>query len=316
MPSAEAVERVREAVLLARDRGASIIGLGAYSSVVTRNGAWLGDVGVPLTTGNSFTVVAALDLMLASARRRDLALGTATVAVVGATGAIGRALAIELGPHVGRLVLTGNPAHPASSRARLDRVAEDVVAHLGGRRAPAAITLGHLAGRVAEQNGAPPQEIAARLVAEGRITPCTDALPDLTSASMVFAATSSLAGLLVPESLRPRALVCDVSRPGNVSPRVAVERPDVTVFEGGVVAAPGRRDLGVRFGLAPGLLYACMAETALLALEGALTEGTIGPDLSTDLIAELRALAARHGLSSVPARSGDALDDSAASTHP
>ena len=82
----------------------------------------------------------------------------------------------------------------------------------------------------------------------------------------------------------------------------------MTVFEGGVVSTPGRRDLGVRFGLAPGLLYACMAETALLALECSFTEGTIGPDLSTYLIADLRSLSARHGLSAVPARGGAALD--------
>jgi acetylornithine/succinyldiaminopimelate/putrescine aminotransferase/acyl-CoA synthetase (AMP-forming)/AMP-acid ligase II/predicted amino acid dehydrogenase/acyl carrier protein len=309
MPSAEALSRVREAVLLARDRGARIVGLGAYSSIVTRNGAWLGDVGVPITTGNSFTVVAALDLMLAAARRRDFSLASATVAVVGATGAIGRALAIELGPHVGRLVLTGNPAHPESSRARLDRVAEDVVAHLGGRRSAPEIAMGELALRVAEESSAPLGELARRLVTEGRIVPSVETLPDLTSASIVFTATSSLAGLLVPEALRPYALVCDVSRPSNVSPRIAAERPDVTVFEGGVVATSGRRDLGVRFGLAPGLLYACMAETALLALERRFTDGTIGPDLSTDLIADLRTLAARHGMTAIPARGGAALED-------
>ncbi len=307
MSAAEAVERVREAVVLARDRGARVVGLGAYTSIVTRNATWLPDVGVPVTTGNSFTVVAALDLILRAARSLDVPIERATVAIVGATGAIGRALALELGPLVGALILCGNPAHPDKSRERLARVAEDVVAHLAGR--PAAQRSGRLAARVASAEGVPPAALAARLVREGDIVLAAHPSPDLGGAAVVVAATSSTGSLIEPGQLGRRALVCDVSRPGNVSPRVAAERPDVLVVEGGVVALPGRHELGVRFGLAPGLLYACMAETALLALERRFHHGTIGADLSADHVADLRALASKHGLTAVASQGGRALDD-------
>lgn len=307
MPSAEAVERVREAVALARDRGARVVGLGAYTSIVTRNAAWLPDLGVPVTTGNSFTVVAALDLVLRAARSRGVPLGRATVAIVGATGAIGRALALELGPTVGALLLCGNPAHPEKSRERLARVAEDVVAHLAGR--PPAGAQGLLAARVLGSAGEAPSALAARLVRAGVIALDASAAPDLGGAAVVVAATSSTGSLVAPGQLGPGAVVCDVSRPGNVSPRVAAERPDVLLVEGGVVALPDRAELGVRFGLAPGLLYACMAETVLLALERRFHHGTVGADLSTDRIADLRELAARHGFSAVPSQGGRALSD-------
>src|SRR5262249_7708240 len=159
---------------------------GAYSSIVTRNAGWLGDVGVPVTTGNSFTVVAALDLLVRAARHVGIPLGDVTVAVLGATGAIGRALAIELGPLVGGLLLARNPAHPRQSLARVRRVAGEVVAHMAGRR-----SAGRLGARVAASRGVPPSALAARLEAEGSIALTAHAAPDLAGAAVVVAATSS-----------------------------------------------------------------------------------------------------------------------------
>jgi acetylornithine/succinyldiaminopimelate/putrescine aminotransferase len=71
----EAGEHVRGALRLAKDRGAQMVGLGAYTSVVTLGGRSVADEGVAVTTGNSFTAVASaeaakLALKLAGGRRR------------------------------------------------------------------------------------------------------------------------------------------------------------------------------------------------------------------------------------------------------
>jgi acetylornithine/succinyldiaminopimelate/putrescine aminotransferase/acyl-CoA synthetase (AMP-forming)/AMP-acid ligase II/predicted amino acid dehydrogenase len=302
MPAAEAVARVREAVALARDRGARIVGLGAYTSIVTKNGEWLDDVGVPITTGNGLTVVAAVDIVLRASRELGLPLAESTVAIVGATGSIGRAVAIELAPLVGRLVLVGNPAHRGQALLRLRRIAADVVLALRG----ASGVPGTLAARVAP-TGSPEAE-AGRLVDDGRLVLLADEAADLTLASVVVAATSSPRALLTAAQLGPGALVCDVSQPANVSPDLATERPDVLALQGGGVALPRGQDLGVGFGLAPGLLYACMAETALLALDRRYRHGSLGSDLPHDLIADLRALSRRHDFQVVPVRAGRPLD--------
>ncbi len=298
MPSEEAVARVREAVCEARDRGARVVGLGAYTSIVTRNGAWLGDVGVPITTGNGLTVVAAVDVLLDLAARRALPLATATVAVVGATGSIGRAVALELAPYVGRMVLVGNPAHPSQAFERLHHVANDMLGVLHDTDRG-----GALAARVRRGDAS-----VRSLIDEGLVTLCAEPRSSLTSSAIVVAATSSPHALLTAEQLGRGAIVCDISRPSNLAPGLVEARPDLLTLEGGVVALPPGVDLGVRFGLAPGLLYACMAETVLLALARRETAGTRGDELSRAHLSDLRALAETHGFKAVAARGGRPLE--------
>ncbi|MBV9440307.1 MAG: shikimate dehydrogenase, partial [Candidatus Eremiobacteraeota bacterium] len=94
-------------------------------------------------------------------------------------------------------------------------------------------------------------------------------------ADMVLTATTSTQDVIEPEDLRTGAVVCEVSLPHDVSRRVAVERPDVLVVEGGNMRVPGEmewwrvREPGVRFdmGLPPRTALACMSETMVLALE-------------------------------------------------
>ena len=60
MPYYDAMSEIKAAAQLAKERGAKIIGLGAYTSVVTRGGLYLKDEELPaLTTGNSYTAFAA-----------------------------------------------------------------------------------------------------------------------------------------------------------------------------------------------------------------------------------------------------------------
>jgi predicted amino acid dehydrogenase len=89
-------------------------------------------------------------------------------------------------------------------------------------------------------------------------------------------------------------VVCDLSRPANVSAEVAAMRPDVLVIDGGIIDVPGHPDLG-SFGLGRGLAYACMAETMMLALEGHLQNTSLGTDLAPQTLRMLHALADRHG---------------------
>src|SRR5262249_13886798 len=92
LPYQDAMSEVRIAVEIAQERGAKIVGLGAYTSVVTRGGLALKGLGLPaLTTGNSYTVAASRQAIELAMRRNDKRLATSSVAVVGATGSIGRA---------------------------------------------------------------------------------------------------------------------------------------------------------------------------------------------------------------------------------
>ena len=321
MTHAQAVAEVKKAVELARARGAKIVGLGAYTSVVTRSGLHLKDAGVALTTGNSYTVVSAVEAVHQALRRLGLAPATATMAVVGATGAIGRATAMLLAEEAARLVLIGNPARPDQSRARLLHVAADACRHLlqlaangasfGEATVGAAVT--QLARSVAidalhPDSEAGPEVYAALALAleqTGRLVITTDLESLLPEADVVVTATSSVDELVRPDNVKFGAVVLDLSRPPNVSRAIKEARPDVLVIDGGVVAVPGRPDLGFYFGFERGLAYACMSETMMLALDHHYEDTSIGTDLNMETISYLRGLAEAMGFRLADLRSFD-----------
>jgi fatty aldehyde-generating acyl-ACP reductase len=126
---------------------------------------------------------------------------------------------------------------------------------------------------------------------------------------MVVTATSATGTVVSPEDLRPCAVVCDVSRPANISREVTKARPDVLVIEGGIIAVPGGSAIS-QFGLGDGLVYACMAETMMLTLAGHLRNTSIGTDLAPDTLQLLRSLAHKHGFGVARLRSfGQPLDE-------
>lgn len=103
------VQKIAQCGDIAADLGADIIGLGAFTSVV-------GDGGVTVaahtkikavTTGNSYTVATAIEATLDACQKLDVDMPNSTLAVVGATGSIGKTCAKVLSRTFGRTVLVG-----------------------------------------------------------------------------------------------------------------------------------------------------------------------------------------------------------------
>jgi len=88
--------------------GARILGLGAFTSVVGDSGQTIADrLDIPVTTGDSYTVVVAVEAIIEAALVMGLHIADATVAIVGATGSIGQTCAEMLAAEAGELVLVG-----------------------------------------------------------------------------------------------------------------------------------------------------------------------------------------------------------------
>jgi predicted amino acid dehydrogenase len=121
----------------------------------------------------------------------------------------------------------------------------------------------------------------------------------------VVTATSSVSELVKPGNVKFGAVICDLSRPANVSREIKRRRPDVLVIDGGVVEVWNRPDLGWEFGFEKGLGYACMGETMLLALEGHLEHTSIGSNMPLETLTMIRGLAEKHGFSVADLRSFD-----------
>ena len=72
-------------------------------------------------------------------------------------------------------------------------------------------------------------------------------------------------------------------------------RPDVLVIESGEVLIPGDIDFGYDIGLPPKTSYACLAETALLAMEGRFEDYTLGRNIEIERVKEIYRLFKKHG---------------------
>jgi fatty aldehyde-generating acyl-ACP reductase len=117
----------------------------------------------------------------------------------------------------------------------------------------------------------------------------------IEEADLIITVTSAIETIIEPHHLKPGAVVLDVARPRDVSRRVVEERNDVLVIEGGMVEVPGPVDFGFDFGFPPKMVYACMAEVMILALERRYESYTLGRDITAEQVEEIASLAAKHG---------------------
>ncbi len=249
VPLEDVYEKIVACADLAAENGAKLIGLGAFTSVVGDGGITVAQRSkIAVTTGNSYTVATAIQGTVQACSLIGVDVPKATLAVVGATGSIGKTCARVLGREFGKTILVGR------NLERTQAVADE----LGNAEA-------------------------------------TTSFEAIRAADAIVTVTSDDAAVILPEHLKPGAVVCDVARPRDVSVRVAKERRDVLVIEGGVVKVPGDVEFNFNFGFPERTAYACMSETMLLALEDRAENFTLGKDVSVTQVEQMIALADKHG---------------------
>ena len=255
--------RLLMAASMAQKMGAQIIGLGAFTKVV-------GDAGVtvarraeiPVTTGNSYSASGALWAAADAVRRMGLVKINKNqkiagkTMVVGATGSIG------------------------SVSARLLAMAVDEV-YLAGRN------MKKLEALKASMLKDTPQ---AKIVAT---THYEDHLHEM---DMIVTSTSGAGKKILDiTKVKPGCVITDVARPLDLPPEEVAKRPDVLVIESGEIELP--TDVKMKdIGLPPNVIYACLAETIVLALEGRFEVFTIGRDTEWEKVKEIYKLGLKHGM--------------------
>jgi predicted amino acid dehydrogenase len=290
----QAVDLVQSAVDLGVARGARVVGLGGFSSIISYGGNALEErPGVTVTSGNSLTTWAGLRSVELACAEEGRSLAQSTVAVVGANGAIGHALSKFFAERAGQLILVGNPRNPEASLRKLQRVAKDCRRHVARL---AAAGRKFLSGSLAAELAARPEDAGL----ESRITLTTDIDRYLPTADIILTATKEVLPFIKSCHLGEGALVCDVSRPFNVAPEVIRQRKDVRlVGGGGLIKAPDSSVLGyIEESDRPKVLLSCAAETIMLALSGYQSKHLCG-HLDTDTIERIGSQAESFGFSVV-----------------
>jgi len=121
LPQEFVYNRIIQCGQLAQQLGAKIVGLGAFTSVVGDGGITVAkNLDIAVTTGNSYTIATAVEGAIDAAHRMGLSLPKTRVAVVGASGSIGRTCAMLLAPQVGSVALIG------TQKQKLEAVAAEL----------------------------------------------------------------------------------------------------------------------------------------------------------------------------------------------
>jgi acetylornithine/succinyldiaminopimelate/putrescine aminotransferase/predicted amino acid dehydrogenase len=295
LSSSEALDLVQSAVDLAAERGAEVIGLGGFSSIIADGGLALrAPAGVSMTSGNSFTTWAAIRAVEAACSNHGLALANCTVAIVGAAGAIGHALSLLCAERTRELILIGNPRAGKASIGKLQGVAQDCERHVAflaanGRK----FSPGTIAERLVQRKSLG----TAAASNQSGLTVTTDIDRHLPRAQIVLTATNAVLPFISSRHLSNDVVICDVSRPFNIAPDLADERPDLRIVCGGLVQAPETSLLGLlEEPDRPNVLVACAAETIVLALCQYRSRHLCGR-LDVATIEEMGGLAERMGFS-------------------
>lgn len=257
--------RLLAASKMAEKMGAQIMGLGAFTKVV-------GDAGVtvarrsrlPITTGNSYSASGALWAAADAMRRMGLVHESkdgqrlkAKTMVIGATGSIG------------------------SVSARLLAMAFDEVV---------------VAGRDIKKL----EELKASILLDtpdAQVVCSTDYDSLLGDMDMIVTSTSGAGKKILDiTKVKPGCVITDVARPLDLPPEEVAKRPDVLVIESGEIELPSLVKGMKSIGLPPNVIYACLAETIVLALEGRFEVFTVGRDTEWQKVKEIYKLGLRHGM--------------------
>jgi len=248
---------LEQAARMAEQRGARTMGLEAFTSVVGDAGITVtNEVDIAITSGKSLTVATTLE----AAKQAVIKMGArdltkGKVMVIGATGSIGSVCARLLAQAIFDVVLVSiEPEKLIDLKHRIHKET------LGAR-------------------------VSIAMKPDEFISEC----------DLIVSATSAFGKRILDITrCKPGAVICDVARPPDINQAEAALRPDVLVIECGEVLIPGKIEFGYDIGLPPRTSYACLAETALLAMEGRFEDYTLGRNISIERVKEIYRLFKKH----------------------
>jgi len=255
--------RLLAAAKKAEKMGAQVMGLGAFTKVVGDAGVTVARrANIPITTGNSYSASGALWAAADALRRMGLVKVTkdghvkAKTMVIGASGAIG------------------------SVSSRLLAMACDEV---------------YVAGRTMKKLEALRDSILEE-TPNAKVIATIDYEQYLGDMDMIVTSTSG-AGKKILDimKVKPGCVITDVARPLDLPPSEVAKRDDVLVIESGEIELPSKVNMK-SIGLAPNVIYACLAETVVLALDGRFEVFTIGRDTEWEKVKEIYKMGLKHGM--------------------
>ncbi len=245
---------------------AAMIGLGAYTKIVGDAGVTVNNLSpIPVTTGNSLSASATLWAAKEACKKMGFIQWSGIkgdpinnrAMIVGATGSIGSVSAKLLAQTYKEIVIMAPRTH------KLLELKEEI----------------------------------KKIAPQCEVIITTDPNPHSPFCDLIITTTSNQGERVLDiMQVRPGCVICDVSRPFDISEEDSMKRPDVLVIASGEVELPGEPYLNVDIGLEGNVVYACLAETALLLLEGRIEAFTLSREISYQNVKDIYKMAIKHGV--------------------
>lgn len=263
----------------ARQKGSKIMGLGAYTKIVGDAGITIDRLSpIPVTTGNSLSAASTLWAARLAIEKMGYVKKEGNhfkgkVMVVGATGSIGAVSAKILSFSWDEVVIV------APRPYKLIELKEEIL----------------------------------KINPNAKIQITTDVDSHTFDCDLIITTTSGQGKTILDiMKVKPGCVICDVARPFDIKEEEAIKRPDVLVIASGEVQLPGKDlKIGIDIGLEGNIVYACLAETALLAMEGKYESFTLSRNINYEKVIEIDKMAQEHGvrLSQIMGHNGFITDE-------
>ncbi|MFP4532570.1 MAG: hypothetical protein ACLFNS_07795 [Desulfobacterales bacterium] len=255
--------RLLKATQMAKNMGAQIIGLGTLTKPLGDAGETVAKLSdIPVTTGNSYSASAVMWAAAEGVRKLGLIKREkgkkmkAKTMVIGATGAVGSVCCRLLATAFTDIYMID--VHHAELLALKEWIADETP--------------------------------------DVNLTVSTRADKYLADMDVIILASAMTEKNAIDiEAVKPGCVITDVNRPLNFTMKQVKKRPDVLVIASGEITLPGEPEMR-DIGLPPGVAYASLAETIVLALEGRFENFSVGRNIEWEKVSEIYKLGLKHDM--------------------
>lgn len=255
-----AQKKISEAIKLAQNKGARVVGLGALTGSVTEGGAGLSKKGeIIITAGRAYTAYIIKSYIEDAIKRFGVKKDKIVIAIVGAAGGVGSAVTrLLIEEPFKKFILI-------DVERKLEKVAS-VLKELKTKKTE--IEISHQISIVKK-------------------------------ADIIITATNAPEAVIESDDVKPGTIIIDDAQPSDLSEELIKTRNDVIIIEAGVITAPGVR-VGTNFRLAnKNEIYSCLGEVMSLAASDWNTEYSAG-NITLEVVYNIANVANKIGLKLAP----------------
>lgn len=306
--SDEMVDKLQRGIDFVKDLGATTVGLGQFTSIISLNGLKLDNRGLNLTTGNAYTTAMTVKAAIKAAKDKEIDFKKSNIACVGMAGNIVSVTASLISDHAQKMTFIYHTDLKDSLKYQLTlkRFFKDVLK--SDKDSPFNKSVKEIASRVSPEKEF--LNFVNELVKEEVLYLSKDTKA-LQQCEVVLTGASAPKPFITADDLAKNALVVDIGVPPNVNKKSLSSRKDILYIQGGLAKLP-LVDGEVQaiktsaFPLKPGTSYACLGETIVLTMAGKSNVQNIG-ELSKEMVQNIEEIAESVGFDLAEYKQEDSL---------